>query len=178
MQAQRWVCHCFTAPSMICWSTESHIVRMCSQRSSVFSIWRLYKFSRFFLFTQDSVYQKLALLLSLWLHAFSALMLLVGRQEGNPACKKNLSGGVLAWLSVWSKVQTCTWPSWCQCHSLSLISVKSRLVLPFWYQLTQLVLDKGPLNGCVCVCVCYMQITFASFSRYSGYILQMWWTKL
>ena len=31
--------------------------------------------------------------------AFSALTLLVGRQEGHPACK-NLSGGVLAWLSV------------------------------------------------------------------------------
>ena len=31
----------------------------------------------------------------------SALTLLVGRQEGHPACKK-LSGGVLAWLSVWS----------------------------------------------------------------------------
>jgi len=30
---------------------------------------------------------------------FSALTLLVGRQEGHPACKK-LSGGVLAWLSV------------------------------------------------------------------------------
>jgi len=37
------------------------------------------------------------------------LTLLVGRQEGHPACKK-LSGGVLAWLSVWSKVQTCIWP--------------------------------------------------------------------
>jgi len=44
------------------------------------------------------------------LHAFSALMLLVGRQEGHPACKQ-LSGGVLAWLSVWSKVQTCIQPS-------------------------------------------------------------------
>jgi len=31
--------------------------------------------------------------------AFSALMLLVGRQEGHPACKK-LSVGVLAWLFV------------------------------------------------------------------------------
>jgi len=41
--------------------------------------------------------------------AFSALTLLVGRQEGHPACKK-LSGGVLAWLSVWSEVQTCIWP--------------------------------------------------------------------
>jgi len=38
--------------------------------------------------------------------AISALTLLVGRQEGHPACKK-LSGGVLAWLSVWSEVQTC-----------------------------------------------------------------------
>ena len=54
--------------------------------------------------------------------AFSALTLLVGRQEGHPACKK-LSGGVLAWLSVWSEVQTGIWPSWCQCHSLSLASV-------------------------------------------------------
>jgi len=35
--------------------------------------------------------------------AFSALTLLVGRQEGHPACKK-LSGGVLAWLSVWSEL--------------------------------------------------------------------------
>jgi len=42
--------------------------------------------------------------------AFSALMLLVGWQEGHPACKK-LSGGVLAWLYVWDKVQICTWPS-------------------------------------------------------------------
>ena len=42
---------------------------------------------------------------------FSALTLLGGRQEGHPACKKNLSGGVLAWLSVWSEVQTCIWPS-------------------------------------------------------------------
>ena len=83
--------------------------------------------------------------------AFSALTLLVGRQEGHPACKK-LSGGVLVWLSVWSEVQTCIWPSWCHCHSLSLASVKSRLVLPFWYRLTRVVPDKGPLNGCVCVC--------------------------
>jgi len=57
-------------------------------------------------------------------HAFSALTLLVGRQEGHPACKKQ-SGGVLVWLSVWSKMQTCIWPSWCHYHSLSLASVKS-----------------------------------------------------
>ena len=58
---------------------------------------------------------------------------------------------MLAWLSVWSEVQTCIWPSCCQCHSLSLASVKSRLALPFWYGITQVVPDKGPLNGCVCI---------------------------
>ena len=80
-------------------------------------------------------------------------MLLVGRQEGHLACKK-LSSEVLVWLSVWSEVQNCIRPSWCHCHSLSLASVKSRLVSPFWYQLTWVVLDKGPLNVRVCVCVC------------------------
>ena len=78
--------------------------------------------------------------------AFSALTLLVGRQEGHPACKK-LSGGVLAWLSVWSKVQPCIWPNWCHCHSLPLAPVKSRLV--FWYRLTWVLPEKGPLNVCV-----------------------------
>ena len=84
-------------------------------------------------------------------YCLQCLTLLVGRQEGHPACKK-LSGGVLAWLSVWSEVQTCIWPSWCHRHSLSLASVKSRLVLPFWYQLTRVVPNEGPLNVCVCVC--------------------------
>ena len=35
-----------------------------------------------------------------------------------------------------------------------LASVKSRLVLPFWYWLTWVVPEQGPLNVCVCVC-CY-----------------------
>jgi len=46
-------------------------------------------------------------------------MLLVEQQEGHLACKK-LSGGVLAWLTVWSEVQICIWCSWSHCHSLSL----------------------------------------------------------
>ena len=55
-------------------------------------------------------------------------------------------------------MQTCIWPSRCHCHSLSLASVKSRLVLPFWYQLTWVVPDKGPLNGCVFfIVVCLSQ---------------------
>ena len=60
------------------------------------------------------------------------------KQEGHHVCKK-LSGGVLEWLSAWSEV----------CYSLSLASVKSRLVLPFWYRLTRVVPDNGPLDGCL-----------------------------
>ena len=42
---------------------------------------------------------------------FSALTLLVGRQEGHLACEK-LSGEVLVWLSVWSESQMiCIWSS-------------------------------------------------------------------
>jgi len=42
---------------------------------------------------------------------FSALTLLVGHQEEYPACKKS-NDEVLAWLSVWSKVQMiCVWSS-------------------------------------------------------------------
>jgi len=42
-------------------------------------------------------------------YAFSALTLLVGHKDGYLACK--LSGGVLAWLSVWREAQTCIRPS-------------------------------------------------------------------
>jgi len=43
--------------------------------------------------------------------AFTALTLLVGRQEEHPASKK-LSDEVLVWLSVCSKVQiVCIWSS-------------------------------------------------------------------
>jgi len=39
-----------------------------------------------------------------WEFIFIVVTLLVGRQEGHPACKK-LSGGMMAWLSVWGEVQ-------------------------------------------------------------------------
>jgi len=38
------------------------------------------------------------------------LTLLVGQQEGHPACKK-LTRGVLAWFSFWSEVHSCIFPS-------------------------------------------------------------------
>jgi len=62
--------------------------------------------------------------------AFSALTMLVGRQEGHPASKK-LSGRMLVWLCVWVKAQICIWLSWCHCHLLSLAPVN-----PDWFYLS------------------------------------------
>jgi len=114
-------------------------------------------------------------------YAFSTLMLLVGRQEGHIWPVKT-EWWVLAWLSVWSEVQTCIQPSWCHCYSLSLAPIKSRLVLPFWYQLTWVVPDKGLLSGCVVIitttaallslpawraehCLCNGQASVCQFAR-------------
>ena len=78
--------------------------------------------------------------------AFNALTLLVVCQEVHPACKN------------W--VMRC----WCGCLSGARCRLfaygpadatasprphlSSSLVLPFWYWLTQVVLEKRPLNGC------------------------------
>jgi len=92
----------------------------------------------------------------------------LGGRKGIEACKK-LSGGVLAWLSVWSEMQTCIWPSWCHCHSLSLASVKSRLVFTFlvWahpgsreQRAVKRVCVCVCLCVCVCVCVCFVPHAF------------------
>ena len=64
---------------------------------------------------------------------------------------------------------------------LSLTSVKSRLALPFWYQLTRVVPKKGPLNGRVCVCVvlCLCGISgieaflLAAQLRWVGHVVSM-----
>jgi len=40
-----------------------------------------------------------------------------------------------------------------QLMPLPLASVKTRLVLPFWYRLTRVVPEKGLLNVRVCACV-------------------------
>jgi len=79
--------------------------------------------------------------------AFSALMLLGGRKAIQPV--KKMSGEVLAWLSVWSKMQMiCIWSD--NAHCLPIISCSSKIQnnLPFWCRLTQVVLEKKPLNGC------------------------------
>ena len=88
-------------------------------------------------------------------HAFSALTLLVARQEEYPACKNCV-------MTCW-----CGYPSGARCRLFaygpadaaasktpsSLSSFKSRLVLAFWYRLTQDVQEKRPLNGCSSTCL-------------------------
>jgi len=78
--------------------------------------------------------------------ALNALTLLVGRQEGHPACKKTECAGVVISLERCADLHMA---QMMPLPLMSLASVKSRLVLPFWYWLTWVVPDKGPLNGCV-----------------------------
>jgi len=93
-------------------------------------------------------FHKIGKLLSALTFAFGDLTLLAGRQEGHPACKKQ-SGGVLVVVCLEQgadlhMAQLIPLPLTVSCFS------KSRLVLPFWYRLTWIVLKKGPLNGRVC----------------------------
>jgi len=91
-------------------------------------------------------------------NAFSALTLLVGRQEGHPACKKTewWGAGMVICLELGADLHMA------QLMPLTLASVKSRLVLPFWYRITWVVPEKGPLNVCVCVCVCVYTVADTS----------------
>jgi len=84
--------------------------------------------------------------------AFSALTVLVWRQEGHPACKK---------LEWWVNGMVICLEGDADLHMAQLMPLpltfscfsKIQIGLPFWYRLTRVVLEKGPLNGCVCVCV-------------------------
>ena len=79
----------------------------------------------------------------------SVLTLLVGHEEKLPGRKKLT---VLMWLSG----AKCTWfaygPADATATPSSFASLKSRMVLRFWYRLTQVVLEKRPLNECYCCC--------------------------
>ena len=101
-------------------------------------------------------------------------MLLVGRQEGHAACKNWVVGCYHGYLSG-ARCRLAYGPADASAtaHSLSLASVKSWLVLPFWYRLNRVVPEKWPLNGCVCVCVCvlYHLRDIASFiSKFADFI--------
>jgi len=83
----------------------------------------------------------------LYCYSFSALTLLVGRQEGHLACKK-LSGGVLAWrLELGADLHMA------QLMPLPLtVSCFSKIQIGFTFLVpAYLGMEKGPLNGCVCV---------------------------
>ena len=90
--------------------------------------------------------QFLVLIISI---AFSALTLLVGRQEGHPACKK-LSGGCWRGYLSGARYRLAYGPAVPLPLTVSCFS-KIQIGLPFRYRLTRVVPEKGPLNGCVCV---------------------------
>jgi len=96
-----------------------------------------------------------------WSFAFSALMLLVGWQEGHPACKKTewWGAGIVICLEREADVhmaQLMPLPLTVSCFSkiqIGFTFLVLALILSFWYRLTRVFPEKGPLNGCVCVCV-------------------------
>jgi len=82
--------------------------------------------------------------------AFSALTLLVGRQEEQPVCKK-ISDEVLAWLSVCSDVQMiCIMVRMMPLPPIISRFTKIQIGLTFLCRLTQVVMEKRALNGCFC----------------------------
>jgi len=77
------------------------------------------------------------------------LTLLVGQQEGHPAYKKTewWGAGVVVCLEQGAGLhmaQLMPLPLTVSCIS------KIQIGLTFWYRLTRVVSEKGPLNGCVC----------------------------
>jgi len=83
--------------------------------------------------------------------AFSALTLLVGRQEGHPACK-NLSGGgagVVICLERGADLHMARlMPLLLTASCFSKIQIGFAFLVPAHLGSP----GKGPLNGCVCVC--------------------------
>jgi len=59
----------------------------------------------------------------------------------------------------------CIWSSWCHCHPIISCSSIIQNSLPFWCRLTQVVLEKRPLNGCSVAVVCAQQANILQTSR-------------
>ena len=85
------------------------------------------------------------------------MTLLVGLQEGRPACKNRV---VWCWRGYLLErgadlqlhmAQLMPLPLTVSCFS------KIEIGFTFWYRLTWVVTEKGPLNGCVCVFHCQTQ---------------------
>jgi len=99
---------------------------------------------------QAFTWSKLLLIFCASAFAWGALTLLVGHQEEHSTCK-------IEWWGV--GVVLCLERGADCLHMVQLMplhpetpsplaSFKSRLVLPFWYQLSQVVLEKRLLDGC------------------------------
>ena len=83
--------------------------------------------------------------------AFSALTLLLGRQVEHPAFKKIDWWGVGVIICLERGADCLHMVQLMPLHPKtpsSLASFKSRLVLSFWFRLSQIVLEKRPFNGC------------------------------
>jgi len=66
-------------------------------------------------------------------------------------------------------IKRCIWPSWYHCHSLSIASVKSRLVLPFWYWHARVIPDRiqrALKQLCVCVYLPWKSIMVLDILQY------------
>ena len=90
--------------------------------------------------------------------AFSATTLLVGRQEGHPACKK------IPW---WGAVVVICLEHGADLHLAQLmpllltVSCSSKIQIGFTFLVPAHLGSPGkrPLNGCACVCVHYTSVT-------------------
>ena len=105
--------------------------------------------------------------------AFSALTLLVGQQEGHPACKKDwVVGcwhGCLGWGADLHIAQQMPLPLTISCSSKSRL-ILTFLVLPFWYLLTRMVPDIFQKSSKTVVCVCWSLL----FLSVTVVVLPMW----
>jgi len=63
-----------------------------------------------------------------------------------------MSDEVMEWLSVCSEMQIiCIWSSWCYCHPIISCLIQIQIGVPLLYRLTQTVLKKRLLNGCLSI---------------------------
>ena len=99
---------------------------------------------------QSSCHQRLLLCLVSAAHAFCALVLLVGRQEGHPACKK-LSSGVVICLERSADLYMA------QLMPLPLtVSCFSKIQIDFTFLVPAYLGSPGQIVvKWVCVCVCF-----------------------
>jgi len=93
-------------------------------------------------------------------YACSALTLLVGREEEHPACRNWVMSCCCGYLSGARFRLFAYGPadaSAIRKHRHLLASFESRLVLPFWNRLAQVVPENRPLNGCGSTVVVHAQ---------------------